>query len=167
MSRRSSPNAATTQQHARAVRDAIQTARQANEQWTVLETAPSSPTVPSAMMVPTTSTGATASFVNVTPHDVMLGLRVGTKLVIIDDGNNKNSDLVRAVDGLLTKARKMAQADGRRRISLATDVQHQEGTRVSVEVVPTAKGSEVTMHYENGATRERIQPIGVVDFFLG
>jgi len=158
---------ASAAQHARAVRKAIHTARAVNEQWTTLAHVPASPTVPAATVVPTVSTGAKASFINVSPHDVMLGLRVGTKLVVVDEANNKNSDLVRAIDALLTRAKKMVNANGRSRIALATDVEHQEGTRVSIEVIPTAKGSEVTMHYENNGTRERIQPIGVVDFYLG
>jgi len=157
----------TAAQHARAVRQAISTARAVNEQWTALANVPASPTVPSATVVPTVSTGSKATFINVSPKDVMLGLRVGTKLVVIDDQNNKISDLVRAVDGLLTRAKKMIDADGRSRVSLATDVQHQEGTRVSIEVIPTTKGPEVQMHYERGAERERIFPVGVVDFYLG
>lgn len=152
-------------QHARAVREAISTARAVNEQWTTLKNAPASPAAPLATVVSTVSTGSKASFINVSPNDVMLGLRIGTKLVVIDDHNNKNSDIVRAVDGLLTRAKKIL-ADGRSRVSFTTDVQRQEDTRVSIDVIPTNKGPEVQMHFERGAERERIFPVGVVDFFL-
>ena len=150
----------TVSQHASAVRSAIDTARAANEKWTSLETN-------DCMKHTTAATGARASFVRVTQEDVMLGLRIGDRLVIIDEADNKNSDIVRAVDGLLTKAKQAVDVQGRKGFSMSTEVEAQYDTRVSITVTPSPKGNQVVMYYERGDARERIHPIGVVNFFLG
>jgi len=183
------PNWHAYKQHARAVREAIQTARQVNEQWNALaqQVAHAPPPTDASASAATTATTATAMaatgnrpdepgpmrpgtgarYINVSDQDVLLAIRIGTRLIVIDDHQNRHSAIVRAVDGLLTRAKKMVDTDGRQRVSLSTEVEGQPDTRVSIDVVPTGKGSATTMHYERGAARERISPIGVVDFFLG
>ena len=181
------------QTHAVAVREAIERARVVNNQWLQFESQNSPTTTTSTSASPsattatnaniathneahapgiqsytktrTAHTGARASFVTVSPNDVLLALRIGSRLVVIDSPENKNSDFVRAVDALLVRAKKATSMDPLPSFTMSTDVDGK--ATVSIQVVPTEKGSATTLYYENGLTKERIDPIGVVNWFLG
>jgi len=84
--------------HAFAVRNAIQTARVVNEQWLALGNGPAACKTGTMLdynapitSTPSTSTGALARYIPVSAEEVLLGLRIGDRLVVIDDANNKNS----------------------------------------------------------------------------
>ena len=169
----------TNHQHAQAVRNAIYAARAVNQQWLAAESQPlptAAATGALAQNAPGLApcvhdpapTAARATYVNVTEQDLMLGLKIGKKLVVFDDSENRHSAVVRSVDSLLTRAKKMVDADKQKGFSFATKLESQPGTSVSVSVVPNGKGgTETTMHFEReGMSRQRIYPVGIVDFHL-
>ena len=170
--------------HATAVRQAILSAKQLNQRWLDAEQ--------NTAATPVTTTGAPAShpcsgsthmqhtsgmngayihtptkavYTDVSDQDVLLGLRIGTKLIIIDAQKNKYSDIVQAVDGLLQKAKKLADADGSKTISVSTSIDG--NSRVLLEATPTRKGLETKLFYIDGVRKQEIAPIGQVNWYLG
>lgn len=178
--------------HAVAVRQAILAAQRDNQRWlqaehTAAATAATAATTdaPGDSDVPmytckttqpaeridtyehaTRSKTTKAIYTNVSSRvDILMGFRIGTKLIIIDDQKNKFSDIVQAIDGLIQKAKRLADADPNKPLSVSTQV---EGSiSVMLEATPTAKGLKTVLYYTDGMTKTEIEPIGVVNWFLG
>ena len=103
-----------------------------------------------------------AVFTEVSSNDVLLGLRIGNKLIILDDQQNKYATIVQAVDGLLQKAKKLADADPTQPVVVKTTVDGKSS--VMLEATPTQKGFATKLYYIDGTRKQPIEPIGVVRF---
>ena len=171
---------ATPRQHATAVRHAILQARHNNSAWLhsermQLATTPgASADSVVAMGVATGThinthvphTDTRAEYHTVSTQDILLGLRINNKLVLVDSDRNKDSLIVRAVDAILIRARKLALADPTTAVNIETAVDGSPNTAVSLVATPTPKGIETVLYYTQNGKVSTIDPIGVVSWFL-
>ena len=112
--------------HAAAVQRAIREAQRDNaafQQRTALAelyAAQRRPSAPTAAGVVTPAVAPTGATYRVSNRDVVLGLRVGERLMLVDDQDSKTSEFVMAIDALLRKAREALGPE--RGASLSTNV---------------------------------------------
>lgn len=170
---------ANPRQHATAVRQAILRAKHNNSAWLhsermQLATTPgASVGVVDAIGVATGThmgdmphTDARAEYHTVSTQDILLGLRINNKLVLVDSDRNKDSLIVRAVDAILIRARQLTIADPTTAVNIETAVDGSPNTTVSLIATPTPKGIETALYYTQNGKVSNIDPVGVVSWFL-
>lgn len=160
--------------HAHAVRTAIERAKRDNAAWlTATKQHASAPTgghmaghmddavLGSAALPPG------IKYHSVSESDILLGLRIGSRLVLIDNQRNKTSELVRAVDGILVQAKRLAQADPGQPLELMTSVDGTDRVMVKLSATPLGGGRmDTELHLLNNGVKTRMEPVGIVEWAL-
>lgn len=128
--------------HALAVQRAIATAQRDNAAF--LKSAP--------------APAATGKSYRVSTNDVVLGLRAGEKLMLVDDQDSKTGNFVTAIDALLRKARTALGEGAESSISTAIG-----NTNASLTLTRDVDGVITIVYKERpSATAVQVDPIGVL-----
>lgn len=160
--------------HAHAVRTAIERAKCDNAAWLTAEKQQASAQTGGHMAghMDDAVMGSAAlprgiKYHAVSGNEVLLGLRFGGRLVLIDEAANKTSELVRAVDGILVQAKRLAQADPDQPLELMTSVDGTDRVMVKLSATPLGGGRmDAELHMLNNGVKTRMEPVGVVEWKL-
>jgi hypothetical protein len=153
--------------HAHAVRTAIARAQRDNATWLTAEKQSSATGGHMEDASRDLSLPRGLKYHTVSGNEVILGLRTGSHLLLIDDTENKTSDLVRAVDGIVLQAKRVLQADPDQPLELKTSVDGTDKLMVMLTATPMGGGRVAgQLHLINGGTKTRIDPVGVVEWAL-
>ena len=152
--------------HALAVQRAIQGAQRDNQAFLQREAlaslhASTHTGIATVKSVAPTPTGVTHT---VSKEDVVLGLRIGEKLMLVDKQDNKVGTFVTAVDALITKARTALGAETGS--SMQTTI---GGTASTLTIVRgQGNGGAIQMYFQESPTapRQAVDAIGKLDWRL-